>query len=81
MNMSKDLKIGRPKKSTPISIGDKFCQLTVLEKQSIRTGIDNMLRWVYLCECECGNMTTVEEYKLRSGHTRSCGCLLKKIEN
>lgn len=29
----------------------------------------------WLCECECGNRTTVDGAKLRNGHTRSCGCM------
>jgi hypothetical protein len=31
------------------------------------------------CECGCGNIKIVAENKLKSGHTRSCGCL-KYIE-
>lgn len=30
-------------------------------------------RW--LCECECGNKAVVLGANLRSGMTRSCGCL------
>lgn len=29
------------------------------------------------CECDCGNLCTVESYCLRSGATQSCGCLAK----
>lgn len=28
------------------------------------------------CQCDCGKELIVETQKLRSGHTRSCGCLL-----
>lgn len=29
----------------------------------------------YLCRCDCGQETTVTAARLRSGHTKSCGCL------
>ena len=28
----------------------------------------------WLCFCDCGNLTEVHASKLRSGHTKSCGC-------
>ncbi len=34
-------------------------------------------RWQ--CACDCGGETVVESYKLRSGLTRSCGCLQREI--
>jgi len=33
---------------------------------------------IWLCECNCGNLTTVISGNLISGNTRSCGCLQKK---
>lgn len=40
----------------------------------------NQKQWK--CECSCGNIKIVAENKLKSGHTRSCGCLkyLKMIK-
>ena len=29
-------------------------------------------RW--LCQCDCGEQSIVHQKKLKSGHTRSCGC-------
>lgn len=29
----------------------------------------------WTCQCQCGNTTIVDEYNLRTGHTKSCGCL------
>jgi hypothetical protein len=29
----------------------------------------------YLCECSCGGRAIVREDRLRSGKTKSCGCL------
>lgn len=57
-------------------IGEKFGKLTVLEevpKQGRRIR--------YKCRCECGNITTVIGEDLRSGHTKSCGCLKSKGED
>lgn len=33
----------------------------------------------WLCKCECGNQKIVSTRSLRSGNTRSCGCLHKEI--
>src|ERR1700730_16121710 len=30
----------------------------------------------WLCQCECGNETRVRGSSLKSGRTRSCGCLV-----
>lgn len=50
----------------------RFGNLIVLEKTS---GRDTRGSILWKCRCDCGNITTVSSNKLRSGHTRSCGCL------
>lgn len=51
-----------------------FYRLTV-----IRRIVDNTKKHaVWLCKCECGNHTIVQSDNLRSGHTKSCGCLNKE---
>jgi hypothetical protein len=50
----------------------KYGRLTVIEP-SIRVG----RRYKALCKCDCGAEKIVDETHLRSGHTQSCGCLLK----
>lgn len=57
--------------------GQKFGKLTVL-------GIDHKVPMkgggyhrYYKCRCECGNETVVLGGNLKSGHTKSCGCLHK----
>lgn len=52
----------------------EFERLTARRRVS---GPDNRTYW--LCECKCGTFIQVEGGKLRSGHTRSCGCLLTDI--
>ena len=34
-----------------------------------------------MCECECGNTTVVSTTDLKSGHTKSCGCLTSAGES
>lgn len=51
--------------------GMKFNRLTVLKKSDKK--IRGKISWD--CKCDCGNYTTVDTYKLKSGHTKSCGCL------
>lgn len=49
-------------------IGRKFERLTVLEEDKER-------KYHFLCECKCGEFTTVSSSNLLSGGTKSCGCL------
>lgn len=52
-------------------IGQTFNNLTVIERV-----IENEhVKWKALCKC--GNITIVKGESLRSGHTKSCGCLQK----
>lgn len=51
----------------------KFGRLTVIKRVDQKTPI----RW--LCQCECGNFKEVYATHLRSGNTRSCGCLAREI--
>ena len=58
--------------------GQKFGRLTVIEKIPWNdTPTKSEARW--LCKCDCGNTTTVLGSSLRSGQTKSCGCLQKEI--
>lgn len=53
--------------------GKKFGKLTVVEFAG-KLGSGLHRHWA--CKCECGNRVVVDGGKLRSGHTRSCGCLV-----
>lgn len=55
-------------------IGRRFGELTVLAEAERR---DPRKRY-WLCRCSCGNETIVKDTHLKSGHTKSCGCLRKK---
>lgn len=54
--------------------GRKYGRLTVIERAPNGKGYKT--RW--LCQCECGNQTIVQGESLRTGATRSCGCLQKE---
>ena len=52
-----------------------FDRLTVIERDLSRNK-GYMTYW--LCRCECGNVVSVQASKLKSGHTKSCGCWQKE---
>ena len=52
-------------------IGKSFGRLTVLS----RAGRSSNRNWFWNCRCDCGKDAVVRGDRLRSGRTRSCGCL------
>ena len=54
-----------------IDLTGKYGRLTVLE----RAEDDKWNHRRYLCRCECGNEVVVDRSNLRSGNSKSCGCL------
>lgn len=56
-------------------VGRKFGRLTALR----RNGSDKYGRAKWLCECKCGNRISTESQGLRTGRTKSCGCLHREI--
>lgn len=52
-------------------IGKRFGKLVVLEKSNSDV---NGIKW--LCQCDCGNTKIILGKSLRSGRTKSCGCLV-----
>lgn len=55
-------------------IGQIFGKLTVLSQ--IRK--ENSMHFYWNCRCECGNNIVVRSSHLRSGNTKSCGCIKKE---
>lgn len=51
--------------------GNRYGRLTVICRAGSTKG--GMARW--LCKCDCGCETVTRGYDLRSGNTKSCGCL------
>jgi hypothetical protein len=54
--------------------GQRFGRLTVIRyDHSEHDGVH------WLCKCDCGNEKVAAGYSLRSGQTRSCGCLANEV--
>ena len=51
--------------------GQKFGRLSVVSKTEKRSSGSV----VWLCHCDCGKMKEVRQNRLKSGTTKSCGCL------
>lgn len=54
-------------------IGRTFGRLTVIHRY-----IDEQDHVQWECQCECGNSLIIRGDSLKSGHTKSCGCLQKE---
>lgn len=54
--------------------GQKFNRLTAIEP--VGRNKRNSVLW--RCKCDCGNETITTVSHLRSGHTKSCGCLMRE---
>jgi len=54
--------------------GKRFGRLTAVSLVSTRRGV---ARWA--CACRCGKRSTVPAGHLKSGHTKSCGCLVSEV--
>lgn len=52
-------------------IGKKYGRLTVIEE----LGVDARGEYTWLCKCECGKTVVRKGGDIRSGATRSCGCI------
>lgn len=60
--------------------GKKFGFLIVLKRDETKPkGHGKPVFWK--CECECGNIVSVEGARLKSGHTKSCGCYNPQSSN
>jgi hypothetical protein len=62
-----------------ITPGDKFGRWTALEHTETRYYPSGARQHFRMCRCECGKEQWVGEYKLRTGHSRSCGCLQSEV--
>lgn len=56
-------------------VGQVFGKLTVIEYG----GKNKHNHTMWKCVCECGNTSVTEANSLRSGNTKSCGCLTSEL--
>jgi hypothetical protein len=54
-------------------IGKKYNRLTVISRAK-----NEGTRASWNCLCDCGNSITLNGKQIRSGHTKSCGCIRKE---
>lgn len=59
--------------------GKKFGRLTVVKRCENYVSPKGVTRSNWLCKCDCGNELKVTADKLKSGNTKSCGCLKNEI--
>lgn len=55
-------------------IGKRFGRLSVLKIDHRKNG-----KAYFLCACDCGGHPVIEISQLKSGKTKSCGCLRREI--
>lgn len=57
--------------------GQRFGRLTVVDRD-----YTNRHKGVYWkCRCDCGNISSVLSCALVSGHTKSCGCIVREMSS
>lgn len=60
-----------------IAAGERFGRLEVLHRLEKRLAYRAKTP-EYVCECECGEVAFVRSDSLKSGYTKSCGCLARE---
>jgi hypothetical protein len=59
--------------------GERYGRLVVMRSDGVhRYPSGQTARW-WMCQCDCGNLARVRDRTLRSGLTRSCGCLRSEL--
>lgn len=56
-------------------VGLKFNRLLALQKSDLST--TRTVKWI--CKCDCGNICSISTTDLKSGKSKSCGCLRKEV--
>ena len=54
--------------------GKSFGKLTVIKRSKDKKNAGHTF---WKCQCDCGNTLIVDSSNLKSGNTRSCGCIRK----
>ena len=59
-------------------VGQRYGKLKVLKEGELHIHVKSFTvvkKWI--CQCKCGTIIEVRQDSLRSGNTRSCGCMRK----
>lgn len=65
--------------SSKINVGEVFGRLTVVERVGSTKKFDGTVgERILRCSCSCGSVKDVRAYSLRSGNTKSCGCIRRE---
>ena len=59
-------------------VGDRFGELVILRQDGVHKKPCGTTERRWLCKCDCGNEVSVLGHNLKSGNTKSCGCLPKQ---
>lgn len=57
--------------------GQRFGRLTAIKE----VGANERRHNLWKCKCDCGNEAVVTATSLLSGHTKSCGCLMREVNS
>lgn len=60
-------------------VGERFGRLTVVQHIGDYVFPCGVKTQVWKCKCDCGNEKIVKSRELKTGDTKSCGCLKKEI--
>lgn len=55
--------------------GKRFGKLVVLEEDGFVMGTNGKRRRLWKCQCDCGNICSIQHQYLQYGDTKSCGCI------
>lgn len=59
-------------------VDERFGRLTVIKQVEDYIRPDGRREAQWLCQCDCGNMIVAKSDNLKSGNTKSCGCLQRE---
>lgn len=59
-------------------LGKRFNRLTVIAEADERYIRNGQIHRMWVCACDCGNITTVRASQLKNGRTKSCGCFSRE---
>jgi hypothetical protein len=60
-------------------VGQRFGRLVVRERGDLFVSRAGKREYLWLCQCDCGAVSLVRSPNLRSGNTKSCGCLQSEV--